>query len=213
MIGYLKRLLSSALLSVILCYSNTGMAEPNRELLQEFMNNLDSLSTPFRQTLLNQYGETLDESGGMLHVQRPGMFHWAYTKPYEQYIISDGKSLWIYDADLEQVTIRDVASIIEDSPAAILGGDIDIDEHYLLSDGPASSELHWLELTPRDSESQYSAIRLAFENENLKKMILFDALGQTTQIEFDLVVRNSEPGHELFQFTPPEGIDVIDSRE
>ncbi len=213
MIYKLQRLLSFTLLSVSLFYSNTGMADSNHERLQQFMNNLDSLSTPFRQTLLNQYGEELDESGGMLHVQRPGMFHWAYTEPYEQYIISDGKSLWIYDADLEQVTIRDVASIIEDSPAAILGGDIDIDEHYLVSEGPADPELSWIDLTPRDPESQYSVIRLGFENAQLKKMILFDALGQTTQIEFQLVIRNSKPKPELFQFTPPVGIDVLDSRE
>ena len=197
----------------LLLFANLCAADEQGQRLREFLKDLTSLSTPFEQTLLSQYGEELDKSRGMLYVQRPGKFHWAYSEPYVQNLISDGDTLWIYDEDLEQVTIRDVASIIEDSPAALLGGDIDIDEHYVLLDAAIDSELDWLELTPRDEESQYAAIRIGFAGDELQKMILFDALGQTTQIEFGQVKRNLELDRDLFQFSPPADVDVIDSRE
>ena len=100
------------------------LADKEGQRLRLFLEDLSSLKAPFEQTLLSQYGEELDKSSGMLYVQRPGKFHWAYSQPYVQYLISDGNTLWIYDEDLEQVTIRDVASIIEDSPAALLGGEL-----------------------------------------------------------------------------------------
>ncbi len=199
----------------ILCFvlATDLYADEKAGQLDKYLEGLETLSASFEQTLLNQYGEELEQSAGMMHLRRPGMFHWAYSEPYTQYLISDAASLWVYDVDLEQVSIRDISSIIEDSPAALLAGDIDINEHYIVMHIENSEALDWLELTPRDVESQYRAIRLGFQDEQLVKMILFDALGQTTQITLVDIKRNSELDIELFRFTPPEGVDVIDSRQ
>ena len=188
-------------------------ADDNVNQLDKFLEGLETLSAGFEQTLLNQYGEELEKSMGVMHLRRPGMFHWAYSEPYAQYLISDGVNLWIYDEDLEQVSIRDIANMIDDSPAAILAGDIDIDAHYIVMKSDSSGEIDWLELTPRDIESQYVAIRLGFQNEQLVRMIMFDSLGQTTQIVLLDIERNNTLDIELFQFTPPAGVDVIDSRQ
>ena len=188
-------------------------AEDSTIQLDKFLDGLESMSATFEQTLLNQYGEELEKSMGMMHLRRPGMFHWAYSEPYVQYLISDGVNLWIYDEDLEQVSIRDISNMIDDSPAAILAGDIDIDAHYIVMNSESSGDIDWLELTPRDIESQYIAIRLGFQNEQLVRMILFDSLGQTTQIVLLDIERNNTLDIELFQFTPPAGVDVIDSRQ
>lgn len=190
-------------------------AEDRPNQLDNFLQGLETFSAAFEQTLFNQHGEELEKSVGVMHIRRPGMFHWAYWEPYVQYLISDGVNLWIYDEDLEQVTIRNISNVIEESPAAILGGDIDIDAHYVVInlDIEGSDGIDWLELTPRDVESQYSAIRLGFQEGQLVRMILFDNLGQTTQIKLLDMKRNNKLNIELFQFTVPEGVDVIDSRQ
>ena len=193
--------------------STAVQADDNVNQLDKFLEGLETLSAGFEQTLLNQYGEELEKSMGVMHLRRPGMFHWAYSEPYVQYLISDGVNLWIYDEDLEQVSIRDIANMIDDTPAAILAGDIDIDAHYIVMNSDSSGEIDWLELTPRDIESQYIAIRLGFQNEQLVRMIMFDSLGQTTQIVLLDTKRNNSLDIELFQFTPPTGVDVIDSRQ
>jgi outer membrane lipoprotein carrier protein len=201
------------LLSFYLAYCPYLSAEQNSSHLDKFLFGLETFQASFEQTLLNQYEEEIEKSRGIVQLRRPGMFHWTYTEPYEQNLISDGVNLWVYDKDLEQVSIRDISNILEDSPAAILGGEIVIDAHYVVIEYPGTDDSNWLELTPRDIESQYSAIRLQFLSGELVKMILFDALGQITQIELRELQRNIDIGINVFQFTPPESVDVIDSRE
>jgi len=180
--------------------------------LETFLAGLDTFSAGFEQTLLNELGEEMEKSVGALYVERPGKFQWAYWEPFPQLIVSDGRSLWIYDEDLEQVTIRDVTASIDDSPAALLGGDVDVDTHYVVIEAGESEGVQWLELTPRDIESQYETVRLGFRDGELAAMELFDNLGQKTRIVFQDVRRNPPLEQKLFAFTPPEGVDVVDER-
>lgn len=180
--------------------------------LESFLSGLDTFSAGFEQTLLNELGEELERSIGTLYVERPGRFHWGYWEPFPQIIVSDGRSLWIYDEDLEQVTIRDVTASIEDSPAALLGGDVDVDAHYVVIESGEVDGVRWLDLTPRDIESQYETVRLGFREGELAGMELFDNLGQKTRIEFQDVRRNPPLEDGLFEFSPPAGVDVIDER-
>ena len=181
--------------------------------LDQFLNKLETFSAGFEQTLVNEYGEEIEKSVGVVYLKTPGKFHWVYYEPYSQFIISDGITLWIYDEDLEQVTIRNISDSIENSPAAILGGDIDIDAHYVVIDMGKSKGLSWLELTPRDIDSQYNSVRLGFKGNELAAMTLFDNLGQETRIRFLDSRRNPTLKNSLFTFEPPEGIDVIDERQ
>lgn len=197
---------------LLACIVNVS-AESRETQLTRFLKDLNTLSASFEQRLLNEYGEELENSRGVLYMKRPGMFHWAYSEPYSQTLISDGSTLWIYDEDLEQLTIRNISGLLEDSPAALLGGDVDIDSHYLVIEQGDENESRWLELTPRDPESQYRSIRLTFADEQLEQMILFDTLGRTTQIVLGELQRNPEVDQDYFQFSIPEGIDVIDARE
>jgi outer membrane lipoprotein carrier protein len=208
-----KILITYYLLLITAVFSKGVYADTESNELDKFLEGLETLTASFDQTLLNQYGEELEKSFGVVKFRRPGMFHWAYSDPYVQYLISDGVNLWIYDEDLEQVSIRNISTIIEDSPAAILSGDIDINAHYIVLEGEGADDIEWLELTPRDLESQYSLIRMGFRQGQLLSMVLFDNLGQITQIKLLDIKRNTPMELELFQFTPPEGVDVIDSRE
>jgi len=148
----------------------------------------------------------------VMYLKRPGEFHWSYWEPYSEDIISDGRSIWVYDKDLKQVTIRDATSSLGDSPAAVLAGNVDINKYYVVIDLGVTDGTDWLELTPRDVNSQYKSVRLGFSGDKLTAMILFDDLGNKTQINFLNPRVNMHLDDALFRFTPPKGVDVIDSR-
>lgn len=211
--GLLLQLLVSCQLSLVPgAHAATAQPGTSSNALTHFLDGLQTFSAGFEQVVENEFGEELERSHGVLYVERPGRFHWAYWEPFPQLIISDGLSLWIFDEDLEQVTVRDITESIDDSPAAVLGGEVDVEQHYVVIDGGTVEGVNWLELTPRDIESQYATVRLGFRNDHLAGMELFDNLGQKTRISFQDTRRNPplEPG--LFEFTPPEGVDVVDER-
>jgi chaperone LolA len=180
--------------------------------LRQFLEGLKSFSAGFEQTLYSEFGEELEHSVGTVYIQRPGKFQWAYFEPYNQSIISDGEALWIYDADLEQATVKDASHSLGDSPASILDGSGDLDAHYVVINTGAQGAVQWLELTPRDADSDYNTIRLGFTGNDLSGMVLYDNLGQRTEITFKDARRNPKLDPALFTFAPPVGLDVIDSR-
>ncbi|MEQ8428350.1 MAG: outer membrane lipoprotein chaperone LolA [Gammaproteobacteria bacterium] len=180
--------------------------------LSAFLDKLDSLQSSFTQTLVDENGQPLETSSGVLYLKQPGKFHWAYKDPYEQKIISDGESLWVYDVDLEQVTIRTMDETMEQTPAGIILGGTDIDAYFVQKNLGSIEGYDWIELTPRDPETQYNFIKLGFNGSNLGMMIIDDNLGQTTRIDFDQVNRNSTLDAGLFSLDLPANIDVIDER-
>ncbi len=205
-----RPLVACGLLLVAVCSKAAEDTDLNK--LEQFLKGLETFQAAFEQTLLGEDGEVIEKSVGVVYIKRPGRFHWNYYEPYSQYLISDGKSLWVYDEDLEQVTVRDVTGTMENTPAAILGGDVDIDEHYVVIDEQDQGEIDWIELTPRNIESQYKTIRLGFRDDRLAEMHLFDSLGQQTEIAFLDSKHNPELEDGLFDFQPPAGVDVIDDR-
>jgi chaperone LolA len=195
-----------------------AVAAPAQELdrehlaLRRFLDGLESFSATFDQRLYSEFGEELEHASGRVYIQRPGRFQWSYLAPYSQTIVSDGVTLWVHDADLEQATVRDATHSLDDSPAAILDGSGDIDAHYLIVDAGLRDGIEWIELTPRNADSDYTSIRLGFAGGNLAAMVLFDNLGQKTEITFGDVARNPRLDPALFTFTPPPGLDIIDTR-
>jgi outer membrane lipoprotein carrier protein len=189
-----------------------AMAGPGEESLRAFLNDLQSLQTEFTQQLFNENGDLLDTASGTLYLQRPGKFNWQYREPYEQQILTDGRTLWIYDKDLEQVTIRDVQAGLRNTPAAILGGTADIDDLYEIIDMGDVEGYHWVRLRSLDDESQYNDVRLGFDGDRLGMMVMFDNLGQTTRIDFESSELNTSIAPDVFSFTPPANVDIIDDR-
>ncbi|MDZ7737041.1 MAG: outer membrane lipoprotein chaperone LolA [Gammaproteobacteria bacterium] len=183
------------------------------EQLRAFLSDLDSLRAGFEQKLFNESGDLLETAEGELYLQRPGKFNWTYQSPYQQQIITDGKTLWIYDQDLEQVTIRNMGESMQASPAAILGGSANIDELYDITELGELEGYDWVRLESRDDDSQYSDVRMGFDGRELGMMILSDNLSQTTRIDFSNVVLNTDIDAARFEFTPPPDVDVIDDRQ
>lgn len=202
-------------LSLLFFLSGTqNITAEEKTWLDNFIANVDTFQASFIQTLHNETGEKLETANGQVYMQKPGMFRWIYQQPYTQLIITDSKTLWLYDADLEQVTIKDISKSFKDTPGAlILSGKKIITEHFQIINLGDIDGYAWFELSPKDPENQYSKIRMGFDKDMLGMLILFDNLGQITRIDFDGQKMNQPVAQELFHFRPPEGIDIIDDRD
>lgn len=177
--------------------------------LKTFIGDTRTAKATFMQTVTDQNGKARQKSEGTLAFSRPGKFRWVYQKPYEQLIVGDGSKLWIYDADLEQVTVRKLGDALGSSPAALLAGNNDIEKHFTLKDAGSSDGLEWLEARPRDKESTFESVRMGFSGNTLAAMELKDSFGQTTLLKFSALEKNPALNPAEFKFTPPKNADVI----
>jgi chaperone LolA len=144
-----------------------------------------------------------------MEFSRPGKFRWEYNKPYEQTIVGDGSKLWIYDKDLNQVTVRKLDRALGASPAALLAGSNEIEKAYTLKAAGENGGLDWLEAVPRAQDTAFERIRMGFGKNGLEQMDLKDQFGQTTIIKFADLERNVKIAPASFTFTPPKGAAVI----
>ncbi len=177
--------------------------------LSQFVSQTKALKANFSQTVLDRNGRKTQESSGTLFFSRPGKFRWVYQKPYAQLLVGDGKKLWIYDEDLDQVTVRKLDAALGDSPAALLAGENDIEKRFQLKETRGSDGLDWVEATPKSKEGSFEMVRLGFKGDALQAMELKDNFGQTTLLRFTNLVRNPSLGSSLFRFSPPKSADVI----
>ena len=163
----------------------------------------------FAQIVLDRNMKMLQQATGTMQFSRPGRFRWEYDRPYEQVIVSDGAKVWLYDKDLNQVTVRRLDRALGSSPAALLAGSDDIEKSYRLSSLGNQDGLDWLEAVPRTQDTAFERVKLGFGKAGLEAMELRDPFGQITLIKFSTIERNTRLPPETFRFTPPKGADVI----
>jgi outer membrane lipoprotein carrier protein len=142
-------------------------------------------------------------------LQRPNKFRWDYNKPYEQQIISDGKDVFLYDTDLEQVTIRSLSQALGSSPAALLAGGAEVEKSFVLKTIKREDGLDWVEALPSSDDSGFERILLGFKGKDLSKMEMYDSFKNITLIAFSSVERNPSLQLSSFLFATPEGVDVV----
>ena len=178
--------------------------------LKNFAQNTRTVRAEFLQTVLDKSGNAIQRGGGTMQFERPGKFRWSYEKPYEQLIVGDGTRIWFYDRDLEQVTVRALDAALGSSPAALLAGSSEIENSFRLTDLGLQGDIEWLEAIPKARESTFEWVRLGFTQKGvLKTMELHDHFGQTTVLTFSGLEQNPVLAPELFEFSPPQGADVI----
>jgi outer membrane lipoprotein carrier protein len=156
-------------------------------------------------------GKPLVSHGGF-EFQRPGRFRWTYRTPYEQLIVSDGKSLYLFDKDLNQVTKKKLAGALPASPASILFGSNDFEHDFSVADDGTKDGIEWIRATPNSKDSLFERIRIGFQNGLPVAMQLRDSFGQSTELAFDHVQRNPALAPDRFTFTPPPGVDVLEDK-
>ena len=178
--------------------------------LRSFVQQAHTFKAVFSQTLLDKNLQVMQEASGTMMFERPGKFRWVYEKPYQQLIVGDGSRVWFYDQDLNQVTVRQLDLAIGSSPAALLAGSSTIERDFELTEIDVQDDMEWLEATPRAKESTFELIRMGFSKAGeLREMVLRDNFGQFTLLVFTDLDANLDLSPDLFQFTPPEGADVI----
>ena len=152
----------------------------------------------------------LEESSGQLRISRPGRFRWDYDPPVEQAIVADGERMWVYDIDLEQVTIRKLTDALGTSPAAVLSSGGNPKQNYRVKDLGQQGKIGWVSLHSKEETAIFSEIQLGFERGTLRLIQLLDDLGQITRIVLSDVKENIAIGAEWFAFEVPQGVDIID---
>ena len=202
----MKRLILSVclLLSSLPSYADSGAAR-----MQQFLKDVKSLKTDFSQVVLDSNGKTVKQSTGTLVIRRPDHFRWDYAKPNAETIVADGKRLWLYDVELQQVTVKPLDKTLATSPAVLLSGSNDAEKSFTVTDQGEKDGLAWVQLTPKVKDSDFDSVRLGFKGEDVSVMELKDNLGNTTRISFDHIQRNPAVDDTVFHFTPPAGADVI----
>lgn len=185
-------------------------ASAGREAITRFSTDLRSLDGRFAQQVFDANGTATDRSEGRISLKAPRQFRWEYQQPYPQLIVADGDHLWLYDPDLEQVTVRVQSYEEQSSPLAALIDPGELDRQFVVSEGGQANGLTWVDLKARKpDDSAVQAAKLGFSADGLASMVFEDQLGQRTEVRFSQWKRNGALPADLFRFTPPEGVDVV----
>jgi outer membrane lipoprotein carrier protein len=174
--------------------------------LQEYFDTVTSMQGSFVQSTLDETDALIEQSTGEVYIQRPNRFRWSYAEPFEQEIVADGKRLWVYDVDLEQVTVRPLDEVLGFGPALLLSGDFETLQETFSIRPEAQG---WLELRPKQADWDFQSVRLRMV-QGVPEMIEVDSgLGQITRLQMKDIERNPRIPAERFRFQPPSGVDVI----
>jgi outer membrane lipoprotein carrier protein len=195
-------------IAIITSLSMPAWAEDAEQRLKVALKNMDNLSAEFKQTLLDEDKSIVQQSSGTLALQRPGKFAWIYTEPFEQRIIADGSELWVYDVELDQVTVKPMDASISNAPIMILMKESDVTQQFNVIEVGQRKFLFWIELEPREKDLEYQRIFIGLDDGQVRAMELQDQFGQSTQIVFDNLRVGVVHNPAIFKFVPPEGVDV-----
>ncbi len=196
-----------------LTFTGTAFASPGLDALDYFFNEINTFEARFGQIVLDETLAEIDNSQGKMWIQRPGLFRWDYEPPDAQEIVGDGENIWIYDIELEQVSVRSQDPTIGRSPAILLAGSGNLDDNYEVIDIGSQGRFDWVNLIPRDENSGFREVRIGFEDNRLRLLELLDNLDQRTRISFVDLKENIPIPLTTFEFIPPQGVDVIDNTD
>jgi chaperone LolA len=178
--------------------------------LKSFIAATRSAQASFTQEVQDKNGKVLQSASGTMQFVRPGKFRWEYRKPYAQLIVGDGQKFWMYDVDLNQVTVKRLDAALGSSPAALLSGSNEIERGFSLSNLEGRNGLEWLQAKPKSNETTFEKILMAFNDKSqLVVMELHDAFGNHTVLRFSELLNNPPMSSQRFKFVPPKGADVL----
>ena len=202
----MKKSLKSIIISGLFCISCVVYALTPNQLLDQKLQGFKSLSANFNQTVSSDDGAVLQKSSGSFVILRPGKFNWTVKLPITQELITDGQSLWIYEPDLEQVTIRKLGTNLGQTPLVLL-----TNQHANLKNSFNVSQVndHTFVLLPKSSKDNFKKVTLTFTNNTPASLSLINQLNQSTTINFSNVKLNPPVNVNQFRFAIPKGVDVI----
>lgn len=207
----MTRNLPRVLLIVVLALSSLPAAASEAQLrLQRFLTEVQTLSARFEQTQYDDKEQATGVRGGDFVLARPGRFRWRYEKPYEQLMVCDGKTIWNYEPDLAQATVRDAGPVLQDTPAALLAQGGKLEDRFTVTDGGQDGDTQKLRLEPKTADADIRLIELWLQVSGTPARMRFhDPLGGVSDIRFEQVQRNGRVDESAFRFSPPDGVDVV----
>ena len=179
------------------------------DTLRDFVREVKTGKAQFTQTVTSPDGAKKKTSSGSFEFARPNRFRFAYTKPFEQVIVADGQKVWIYDADLNQVSSRKLSAAIGATPAALLAGG-NLEKDFTLSALPAQDGLEWAAAKPKAKESAFDMLKVGFRGKELAAVEIVDSFGQRSLLQFSQFKPNVATAAEAFKFVVPKGADVVE---
>ncbi len=189
--------------------TTVAFADSGTERLNKFMKKAKTVNATFTQEVVSEQGRIMQTAYGKFYLQRPGKFRWEYQSPTPQVIVADGKKLWVYDKDLDQVTVKPLKQALGSSPASILMRQHDLNKDYLVLEKSPREGMLWVDLRPKKKQGDFKRILIGLDDVGVQAMDLYDQFGQITMIRFQESSYNKPVSKKLFRFTPPPGADVI----
>ena len=174
-----------------------------------FIADTHSARASFTQSVVAKSGRKPQLSQGTFAFSRPGKFRWTYDQPYYQLIVGDGEKLWVYDKDLNQVSVKKLGQALGSSPAALLAGDAALEKHFVIKDAGSGDGLELVDATPSAQDSSFERVRIGFRGNLPQLMEVHDNFGQTTTLRFSRFEPNPPLPVGLFRFVPPKGADIV----
>lgn len=200
---------SLAVLAIVILPMSVALAADPGQVLKDYLKGLDTLSADFEQVTFSADRNAMAESAGVFYLKRPGKFRWEYRKPGEQIILADGKRVYVYDVELEQVSHQDQAKALAGTPAMLLADSAPVDREFSIKDLPTRDGLAWLELKPKAQDTEVQSIQIGFEGKELRSLIMEDAFGQVTRLLFSGAKRNPSLKDDLFKLQPNKATDIL----
>jgi len=199
----------AALLWLVAAMAQADEHGGGRDALTRFSANLNALQASFDQVVLNQEGVVETQGKGRVWLLRANQFRWSYEGDFPEVIVADGRSVWMHDVVMEQVTVKPQSGMAQDSPLSVLMDISSLDQQFTVRELGKHDGLDLLELVSLSSESEFERVMLGLKEDLIALMVMEDAFGLRTELRFDEVLRNPDLSEEMFQFSPPEGADVV----
>ncbi|MDY6941744.1 MAG: outer membrane lipoprotein chaperone LolA [Pseudomonadota bacterium] len=177
--------------------------------LQRFYDEVSTLQARFIQRVEDERGRVIEITEGQLWLRRPNLFRWSYDGPNPQIIVSNGRNIQLYDVDLSQVTVRPLDDALSGTPALLLAGGADLEQHFSVTSTGRHDDLDWFELTPRNTETDFRLVRLGLREGRILQMELIDQFGQVTRIRFTAIKVNVDVPASRFELDLPPDVDVV----
>ena len=197
------------LIAVLLGLTSVTARADAVDTLKDFVREVKTGHAAFTQVVTSPDGVKKKTSSGTFEFSRPNRFRFSYAKPFEQVIVADGQKVWIYDADLNQVSARKLSQALGATPAALLAGG-SLESDFNLSSLPAKDGLEWAQATPKAKDGAFQSVRIGFRGKALSAVEITDSFGQRSLLTFSKMVANAPVAAESFKFVVPKGADVIE---
>ncbi len=198
-----------AALAVTIAVPVAALANEGADRLTRILEPLETYEARFEQLILNASGERLQQAKGRMWLSRPGKFRWEVDAPYQQEVVSDGSEVYLYDPDLEQVTVQELDQRVTHTPALLLSGRTDeLTESYEVSH-QQQGDNETFRLVPKSADTLFEELQMTFRGQRLAALQMIDSTGQQTAIEFSDVRMNQNIDDDRFAFEVPDGADVI----